>query len=150
MGPRDPVDIAGPRPLSGVGARPLNFTVRRPGCHMKHWLGVGAAAIGAFAIGIAAGIVLASHQLREECFALFSDKNLEAFTLMDFLASGHADRVYDVLESDATSCLLFKGPELEPCTTRLKLFYEHHPDRQASLEQRHVDVARALGYANTR
>ena len=26
--PRDPVDIAGPRPLAGVGARPLNFTVR--------------------------------------------------------------------------------------------------------------------------
>jgi len=30
LGPRDPVDIAGPRDLSGVGARPLNFTVRRP------------------------------------------------------------------------------------------------------------------------
>jgi hypothetical protein len=27
LGPRDPVDIAGPRPLSDVGARPLNFTV---------------------------------------------------------------------------------------------------------------------------
>jgi len=29
LGPRDPVDIAGPRPLSGVVVRPLNFTVRR-------------------------------------------------------------------------------------------------------------------------
>ena len=28
LGPRDPVDITGPRPLSDVGARPLNFTVR--------------------------------------------------------------------------------------------------------------------------
>jgi hypothetical protein len=28
LGPRDPVDIAGPRPLSGVVGRPLNFTVR--------------------------------------------------------------------------------------------------------------------------
>jgi hypothetical protein len=28
LGPRDPVDIAGPRPLSGVVVRPLNFTVR--------------------------------------------------------------------------------------------------------------------------
>jgi len=27
--PRDPVDIAGPRPLAGVVVRPLNFTVRR-------------------------------------------------------------------------------------------------------------------------
>ena len=26
--PRDPVDIVGPRPLAGVVARPLNFTVR--------------------------------------------------------------------------------------------------------------------------
>jgi hypothetical protein len=26
--PRDPVDIAGPRPLAGVVGRPLNFTVR--------------------------------------------------------------------------------------------------------------------------
>ena len=26
--PRDPVDIAGPRPLAGVVVRPLNFTVR--------------------------------------------------------------------------------------------------------------------------
>ena len=30
LGPRDPVDIAGPRPLSGVVVRPLNFTVRAP------------------------------------------------------------------------------------------------------------------------
>ena len=29
MRPRDPVDIAGPRPLAGVVGRPLNFTVRR-------------------------------------------------------------------------------------------------------------------------
>ena len=29
--PRDPVDIAGPRPLAGVVGRPLNFTVRRSG-----------------------------------------------------------------------------------------------------------------------
>jgi hypothetical protein len=28
LGPRDPVDIAGPRPLSYVVVRPLNFTVR--------------------------------------------------------------------------------------------------------------------------
>ena len=28
LGPRDPVDIAGPRPLSAVAVRPLNFTVR--------------------------------------------------------------------------------------------------------------------------
>ena len=28
--PRDPVDIAGPRPLAGVVVRPLNFTVRHP------------------------------------------------------------------------------------------------------------------------
>jgi hypothetical protein len=28
LGPLDPVDIAGPRPLSGVVVRPLNFTVR--------------------------------------------------------------------------------------------------------------------------
>jgi len=28
LGPRDPVDIAGPRPLSDVVVRPLNFTVR--------------------------------------------------------------------------------------------------------------------------
>jgi hypothetical protein len=28
LGPRDPVDISGPRPLSDVRARPLNFTVR--------------------------------------------------------------------------------------------------------------------------
>ena len=28
LGPRDPVDIAGPRPLAGVIVRPLNFTVR--------------------------------------------------------------------------------------------------------------------------
>jgi amino acid permease len=28
LGPRDPVDIAGPRPLSGVVVRPLKFTVR--------------------------------------------------------------------------------------------------------------------------
>jgi len=27
LGPRDPVDIAGPRALSGVVGRPLNFTV---------------------------------------------------------------------------------------------------------------------------
>ena len=32
LGPRDPVDIAGPRPLSGVVVRPLNFTVRRRRC----------------------------------------------------------------------------------------------------------------------
>ena len=29
MRPRDPVDITGPRPLPGVVARPLNFTVRQ-------------------------------------------------------------------------------------------------------------------------
>jgi hypothetical protein len=29
LGPRNPVDIAGPRPLSGVVGRPLNFTVMR-------------------------------------------------------------------------------------------------------------------------
>ena len=29
LGPRDPGEIVGPRPLSDVGARPLNFTVRR-------------------------------------------------------------------------------------------------------------------------
>ena len=29
LGPRDPVEIVGPRPLSGVVVRPLNFTVRR-------------------------------------------------------------------------------------------------------------------------
>jgi hypothetical protein len=28
LGPRDPGEIVGPRPLSDVGARPLNFTVR--------------------------------------------------------------------------------------------------------------------------
>ena len=28
LGPRDPFDIAGPRPLSAVVVRPLNFTVR--------------------------------------------------------------------------------------------------------------------------
>jgi len=28
LGPRDPIDIAGPRPLSDVVVRPLNFTVR--------------------------------------------------------------------------------------------------------------------------
>ncbi len=27
LGPRDPVEMVGPRPLSAVGARPLNFTV---------------------------------------------------------------------------------------------------------------------------
>jgi hypothetical protein len=32
LGPRDPVDIAGPRPLSAVVGRPLNFTVRQPEC----------------------------------------------------------------------------------------------------------------------
>jgi hypothetical protein len=30
LGPRDPGKIVGPRPLSDVGARPLNFTVRFP------------------------------------------------------------------------------------------------------------------------
>ena len=153
LAPRAPGDSVRPRRLAGASVRPLTFTVRRPGCHMKRWLAVGAAAIGAFAIGLAAGIILsskASQHLREECLALFSDKSLEAFTLMDFLASGNPDRAYDVLESDATSCLLSKGPDLKPCTTRLKLFYEHHPDRQVSLEQRHADVARALGYANAR
>ena len=30
LGPRDPFDIAGPRPLSDVVVRPLNFTVRHP------------------------------------------------------------------------------------------------------------------------
>ena len=29
LGPRDPGEIVGPRPLSGVVVRPLNFTVRR-------------------------------------------------------------------------------------------------------------------------
>jgi len=29
LGPRGPGEIVGPRPLSDVGARPLNFTVRR-------------------------------------------------------------------------------------------------------------------------
>jgi hypothetical protein len=29
LGPRVPGEIVGPRPLSEVGARPLNFTVRR-------------------------------------------------------------------------------------------------------------------------
>jgi hypothetical protein len=29
LGPRVPGEIVGPRPLSDVGARPLNFTVRR-------------------------------------------------------------------------------------------------------------------------
>jgi hypothetical protein len=29
LGPRDPGEIVGPWPLSDVGARPLNFTVRR-------------------------------------------------------------------------------------------------------------------------
>ena len=28
LGPRDPGEMVGPRPLSDVGARPLNFTVR--------------------------------------------------------------------------------------------------------------------------
>ena len=28
LGPRGPGEIVGPRPLSAVGARPLNFTVR--------------------------------------------------------------------------------------------------------------------------
>jgi hypothetical protein len=28
LGPRDPGEIVGPRPLSGVVVRPLNFTVR--------------------------------------------------------------------------------------------------------------------------
>jgi hypothetical protein len=32
LGPRDPGEIVGPRPLSGVVGRPLNFTVRRT-CH---------------------------------------------------------------------------------------------------------------------
>ena len=32
FGPRDPVDIAGPRPVSDVIVRPLNFTVRRQQC----------------------------------------------------------------------------------------------------------------------
>ena len=31
MGPRDPVDIAGARPLSDVVVRPLNFTIHSPG-----------------------------------------------------------------------------------------------------------------------
>ena len=29
LGPRDPGESVGPRPLSGVVVRPLNFTVRR-------------------------------------------------------------------------------------------------------------------------
>ena len=29
LGPRGPREIVGPRPLSGVVVRPLNFTVRR-------------------------------------------------------------------------------------------------------------------------
>jgi hypothetical protein len=29
LGPRDPGEIVGPRPLAGVVVRPLNFTVRR-------------------------------------------------------------------------------------------------------------------------
>ena len=37
LGPRDPVDIAGPRPLSAVVVRPLNFTVRRTRCALSLW-----------------------------------------------------------------------------------------------------------------
>ena len=39
LGLRDPVDIAGPRPLPGAVVRPLNFTVRRASdvcCHVEH------------------------------------------------------------------------------------------------------------------
>jgi hypothetical protein len=36
--PRDPVDIAGPRPLAGVIARPLNFTVRCHGTAAVSWI----------------------------------------------------------------------------------------------------------------
>jgi hypothetical protein len=32
LGPRDPGESVGPRPLSGVVGRPLNFTVRRASC----------------------------------------------------------------------------------------------------------------------
>ena len=56
LGPRDPVDIAGPRALSAVVVRPLNFTVRRHHAHnpLSHrWvpalgrlLSVGAAILG--------------------------------------------------------------------------------------------------------
>jgi hypothetical protein len=53
LGPRDPVDIAGPRLLSGVVGRPLNFTVRR--FTMKSlWrelsIGAGVAAIVSLAV----------------------------------------------------------------------------------------------------
>jgi hypothetical protein len=41
LGPRGPGEIVGPRPLSDVVVRPLNFTVRRHGsahCHARRHL----------------------------------------------------------------------------------------------------------------
>jgi hypothetical protein len=120
---------------------------------MKRWLTVGAAAIGIFAIGVFAGVLLSSktysHQFKAECLALFNDKSVVGFSMMNFLASGHVDWVYDLVEGDATSCLAVHSSDLQACIARLKHFYEQHPERQASLEQRHPDAARALGYAKT-
>ena len=56
--PRDPVDIAGPRPLAGLLVRPLNFTVRRREKHMLLSLAWTIPSIAPYALLTAAGFLL--------------------------------------------------------------------------------------------
>ena len=41
LGPRDPGEIVGPRPLSGVVVRPLNFTVRGQFMQRRFFIAIG-------------------------------------------------------------------------------------------------------------
>jgi len=120
---------------------------------VKRWLVVAAVGVGVFALGVASGALFSSKayafEFRSKCIALFSDKSSDALSRMGFIADGHVDWVYDLAESEATSCLVLKGLQLQKCTTRLKLFYDHYPERRDSLESHHPDVARALGYASS-
>jgi hypothetical protein len=124
---------------------------------MKRSLVLGAAEVGIFVLGGVAGAVFTKdaflHEFRTRCLALFDDKEIVGMTKMEFMAEGHTDWVYNLTENDATMCITPKdgnhSKEQQPCIARLKAFYDRFPDRKAGLEQRHPDVAKALGYTTS-
>ena len=101
LGPRDPVDIAGPRPPSDVVVRPLNFTVRsRMQLRYRLVVALAAAAILTFGLAGLAAALMDTHPTIAE--ALFWPN-----TLLQGLAPCPPLRVGDVVGCEGTPVNFF-------------------------------------------
>jgi hypothetical protein len=125
---------------------------------MKRWLAICAVGAAAFAVGIVAGSLLENRghakMYQEMCLALFTEHGSNSLFTMVSFATGHAESIYDVAESNALLCVSpvkpeDRSPEMLKCAANLKLFYDQFPERKASLQRHHPAEAQRLGFAAT-